>query len=317
MFSWVRRNWLQFMAKWRNSDGLAHHPAVKVLDVSPTAHVDWGLQSLGIPALWKETEGAAVVVGIVDTGADLTHPDLAPGIIASKDFSGKGTANDGDGHGTHVAGIIGGRGLSGSPAGVAPQCSLIIAKALGDNGSGDFSSIADAVTWLTSQKVDVINMSLGGSVDDDGLHKAIIAAAKAGIIVCCAAGNDGVDAIDDVDYPGKYEEVIAVGALNPDLELAAYSSVGPEVDILAPGTQVYSTYLNNTFALLSGTSMATPFVSGCVALAIAKGRKDGRAPLDVKNMISLLKINALPRPDLLQGNKGVGIIDPADVFKTL
>lgn len=312
---WLRKAWNRLMG---NKVGDVTHPPVKVLDISPQAKMDWGLTTFGIPALWSMTKGAGVKVGIVDTGACLQHPDLKDAIVASKDFTGKGTAEDGDGHGTHVAGIIGARGNSaGATAGVAPECQLYIAKALGDDGSGDFGNIEDAIEWLIAQKVDIINMSLGGSDEGSGLHDVIKKAAQQGIILICAAGNDGVDAIDDVDYPGKYDECIAVGALNPNLSLAAYSSVGPEVDILAPGTQVYSTYLNNSYALLSGTSMATPFISGVAAMAVAKARLDGKPITSGQQLNALLKKDALSRPDLLQTTKGYGIVDPAEVFKDL
>lgn len=314
LFTWVRREWLQLKTKWRSRDGRARRPNFNVLAVSPACQIGWGLQALNVPDLWKQTKGSGVKVGIVDTGVDLTHPDLVDGIVASADFTGKGTAQDGDGHGTHVAGIIGARGISGGTVGAAPECQLYIAKALGDDGSGDYGAITEALEWCIQQKVDVINMSLGGPQDDYRLHDAIRTAVNQGIVVVCAAGNDGVDAIDDVDYPGRYDEAIAVGALDPQLHLASYSSVGPEVDILAPGSQVYSTYPGGNYALLSGTSMATPFVSGVVALAIAKAKIDGKP---ITGMRDLLLKHALPRPDLAAGNMGYAIIDPADVFTQL
>jgi subtilisin family serine protease len=315
--TWLRKKWCTLKRWWRNRDGMVRHPAVTVLDQTQTPRLDWGVQLFGIPELWHLTKGAGIKVGVIDTGCDLNHPALRQAIVASEDFSGKGTADDGAGHGTHVAGIIGARPVNGGTVGVAPECQLYIAKALGDDGSGDMDDIVEAIHWLIEMQVDIINVSLGSDGGTPMLKAACELAAAKGIMMICAAGNDGVEAIDDVDYPGRYESCIAVGAVDRKLNLAAYTSVGPEVDILAPGSQVYSTYPKSSYALLSGTSMATPFVSGVAALALAKERMNGKSITTVAQLNELFKTHAMKRPDLLQGNRGLGIIDPAAIFQTL
>ena len=299
---------------------LPHHEPVTVLDSTPTLdgeHIDWGLQELHIPEIWHFTKGAGIKIAIIDTGADLTHPDLKDAIVASIDFTGKGTAQDGDGHGTHVAGIIGARAQGSGVVGVAPECQLYIAKALGDDGSGNFSAIVAAVHWCVAQKVDIINLSLGAQVGDLALHTAIQLATANGIAVFCAAGNDGANGKDEVDYPGRYDEVVAVGAIDAYLHLAKFSSVGPQVDILAPGTQVYSTYKGGGYAMLSGTSMATPFVTGVAALALAKSRADGKPLVGCWELRDFLVKHTMARPDLISGNKGFGVISPDAIVNLL
>jgi len=291
------------------------HPDIRVVSVMATPSedfVDWGLKQLNVPELWKTTKGTGIRVGIIDTGADLDHPDLKYAIVASANFNGTGSAEDGDGHGTHVAGIIGARSNGVGTVGVAPECELFIAKALGDDGSGAFSQITAAVYWLIGQDVDIINMSLGAPFDDVALHEALKVAARSGIICVAAAGNDGVDVLNAVDFPGQYSEVIAVGAIDASKHIAAYTSTGPQVDVLAPGSNVYSTWLNGAYCLLSGTSMATPFVSGVVALVLARAEREGRPIKNVGVVHKLLMENAV-----LGGSAtmGYGIINPESVFK--
>ena len=315
--NWVKRRWSGLKNWFRHRDGQVRHPDFKVLDVTqqvPKDLVDWGLQKLHVPDLWKETKGKGIRVGVIDTGACLNHPDLKTAIVASKDFTGKGTAEDGGGHGSHCAGIIGARENGMGCVGVAPECELYIAKALRDNGSGDFSYITAAVYWLMEQDVDIISMSLGGGYDDVPLHEALKEAAKSGIVLIAAAGNDGVSSLDDVDYPGRYAEVVAVGAIDANMNIAGYSSVGPQVDVLAPGSNVYSTYLNNSYALLSGTSMATPFVSGVVALVLAHAEKEGKNIRNVGVVHKLLMEHAIPGSG---ATMKYGIINPVEFFKSV
>lgn len=231
--------------------------------------VPWQIADYQIPNAWPRTQGAGVKVGIVDTGIDPTHMkrgDLNGAVAEVQDFSRSHNLwTDVDGHGTHVAGIIAARRNEFGIVGVAPQSIIYAAKVLGDNGSGSTDDVARGVYWCLEQGCPVINMSLGGSTASDVLLAAIRAAAAAGCVVVCAAGNEG----GAVDYPGRYPECIAVSAVDKMRRIAPWSCRGDEVDVAAPGVEILSTYKGGTYASLSGTSMAAPFVTGLIALYLA------------------------------------------------
>lgn len=157
---------------------------------------------------------------------------------------------------------------------MAPEAQLLILKVLDAEGSGDYAGIIEAIhyavdwTGPNGEKTTVISMSLGGPDDVPELHEAIKRAVAAGIPVVCAAGNEG-DASPDTDelaYPGAYREVIQVGAIDFDRKIASFSNTNDEIDLVAPGINIQSAYLNSQYASLSGTSMATPHISGALAL---------------------------------------------------
>jgi major intracellular serine protease len=152
--------------------------------------------------------------------------------------------------------------------GVAPEANLLIVKVLDKNGSGQYEWITNGIYYAIEQKVDIISMSLGGPEDVPELHEAIQKAVEHNILVVCAAGNegDGQDATNEIAYPGCYNEVISVGAINLDRQISDFSNSNNEVDLVAPGENILSTYLKGKYAKLSGTSMATPHVSGALAL---------------------------------------------------
>lgn len=244
-----------------------------ILSLSET--VDWGLNMLNIPSLWRATEGEGINVAVLDTGIALNHPDLAGAVIpdGARDFtSSPHGIGDQQGHGTHCAGIIAARRNHLGVAGVAPKCNLLVGKVLSDSGSGTGRWIAEGVAWAVEKKADVISMSLGSQVSLPEVHDAIIAASEAGVFVIAAAGNDS---LNHVDYPGAYSETVTVGSINRNRRLSSYSSIGPEVSIVAPGEDIKSCYPPYSYATLSGTSMATPFVAGVVALTLAKHRSFG------------------------------------------
>lgn len=247
-----------------------------VKDLSETQ--DWGLIASNIPEHWKQTKGKGVVVGVVDTGiAD--HPDLAGSVKAARDFTGSVVGvRDRAGHGTHCAGVIGARNNDFGVVGIAPECQLVIAKSLGDDGSGTGKMVAAGIDFCVAEGADIISMSLGSAFDDPFIRAAINRALAAGKIVVAAAGNDGDD--DSVGYPAKY--VIAVAAYDKQFRIAKFSSRGPEVTCAAPGVDILSTVpkeLGN-YARMSGTSMSTPHVAGVLALAVALHRiHPGDSPL--------------------------------------
>ncbi|MHB8984013.1 MAG: S8 family serine peptidase [Carboxydocellales bacterium] len=152
--------------------------------------------------------------------------------------------------------------------GTAPQVEIYSVKALDRTGSGYLSDIIEGLQWAVTNKMQVISMSLGTNSDNQSFHDAIIAVYNAGIIQVAAAGNDG-PTDNSVDFPAKYPETIAVSAIDNLGQIPSWSSRGPEVDLAAPGVNINSTWNNDLYKVISGTSMATPHVTGTVALTIA------------------------------------------------
>jgi len=191
---------------------------------------------------------------------------------------------DDNGHGTHVAGIIAAEHDDFGVVGVAPEAELYALKALDKTGSGYVSDVVAAIIWATDpnkdgntdDRMDVINMSLGGAYNSWLLDAAcLLAYYQDKLILVAAAGNSGnpPGKGDNVGYPAAYDSVIAVAATDQSDERARWSSTGPDVELAAPGVSIYSTYIGG-YATLSGTSMASPHVAGVAALVIASGISD-------------------------------------------
>ncbi len=269
---------------------LAEEPyVVRVWEDLPVkAMLDVSVPKIGAPQVWDlGWTGEGVRVAVVDTGVDFEHPDLKDAIVASADFSGKGEASDGSGHGTHVASIIAGSGAAsgGKYRGVAPGAELYIAKVLDDRGEGLTSDVLAGLDWAAEQQVHVINLSLGADVACDGsdaLSTACDRLVDMGIVVCVAAGNAGPGA-GTVGTPGCARKVITVGATTDNDLVALFSSRGPtrdgrvKPDICFPGEGIIAARARGTstgtpqdeyYTAASGTSMATPHCSGAVALLL-------------------------------------------------
>jgi serine protease len=236
----------------------------------------YGPAMLGMPAAWDRVGygSPSVKVAIIDSGIRRTHEDLAGRVLPGHDYvSNDGDPNDDCGHGTHVAGTV--AATTGNGVGVAgmSQATILPLKGLGAVGgllsvqcSGSTASIAEAIVDAADQGANIISMSIGGG-SSTTLANAVTYAWNKGVVLVAAAGNDG--ASNSIDYPGAYPEVIAVAALDSTKARASYSDGGPQLDIAAPGTDVLSTYnsADNGYTTMSGTSMATPHVSGVLALA--------------------------------------------------
>lgn len=254
-----------------------------------TEQQNWGLSFIDAQQAWKFSKGANIKVAIIDTGWS-EHKDLMPNFQEGHDATGNNDYIDrGNFHGTHVAGIIGANcGTNIGVMGVAPDVKLIPIKALSDDGSGSFDYIENALQIVHDLDVDVINMSLGSPIDPgfSKVHSLIQDVAKQGKIVVCASGNDGAS----VNFPAKYDEVIAVAAVEASGQLARFSSRGPELDIAAPGVKIYSTWGNNQYTNLDGTSMACPCISGMISLILSwyKTNPNPDFVKDYKNMIKIL-----------------------------
>jgi subtilisin family serine protease len=280
--------------------------------------IDWGLKLLGIPPLWKETQGEGIKVCVLDTGIALEHPDLQPAILEASDFThSPSAAYDAQGHGTHVSGIIAARRNAHGIVGVAPQSKIIAAKVLNDEGAGTSKDIVAGIHWAIASGADILSMSLGSPEPDEEIHQALLLAISKGIFVITAAGNEGPD-LDTVGYPAGFPEMVAVGSIDRRKRLSQFSSRGRQVDVVAPGDEITSCYPARSYATLSGTSMATPFVSGVVALALAKHRKIGgktalRTQQDLIEHLGRTSVDAgLAGFDPLYG---YGIVNPAKLIK--
>ncbi|MFQ5656862.1 MAG: S8 family peptidase [Candidatus Methylomirabilales bacterium] len=231
--------------------------------------INWAQRILGIPRVWQITQGEGVEVAVLDTGIDVDHPDLADAIVETKDFTGEGI-EDTNGHGTHVAGIIAARLNDVGFVGVAPKAGLLAGKVLGKGGRGSFEWIAQGIEWAIAKGAHVISMSLGGSASTHRLFVSVHEALVKGRFIVCAAGNEGSLFQNSIGFPGRYGGVITAASHDENGNPSGFSSRGGEVDFMAPGSNIWSTYKDGGYATLSGTSMATPFVAGLAALIISK-----------------------------------------------
>ncbi|HWO75544.1 MAG TPA: S8 family peptidase [Bacillus sp. (in: firmicutes)] len=257
-----------------------------------------GIDLIQAPLAWeKGKHGEGIVVAVLDTGIDKEHPDLKDRIIDGKDFTGTGDFQDDNGHGTHVAGTILASLNNSGVVGVAPKASVLALKVLDADGAGNLEWINAALDYTINwqgpngEKVSVISLSLGGPHDEEE-HRLIQKAVQHNILVVCAAGNsgDGRDDTDEMDYPGAYPEVVAVGAVDLNKNLAEFSNTNDEIDLVAPGVEIISTYPGGRYAKMSGTSMATPHVSGAAALVkIIAEQEFGRELTEAELYAQLVK----------------------------
>jgi serine protease len=235
-------------------------------------------QQVNAPDAWDVTFGdTSVTIGVVDQGIKYDHPDLDGNMDGSVSNYGRDFVDDDSDpypdalsdeyHGTHVGGIAAAEIDNSEGVTGIGNSSVLSGRALSEGGSGSTSDIADAVTWAADQGADVINLSLGGGGYTDTMKNAVSYATDNGALVVAAAGNDGQGS---VSYPAAYSECLAVSALDPDETLASYSNYGSEIELAAPGTNVLSTWTDDGYDSISGTSMATPVVAGVAGLTLAQ-----------------------------------------------
>ena len=230
-------------------------------------HLSWGSETIGvddyIDYLDNISDLPEIVVGVIDTGVDIDHEFLQGRVIETgfnlSDTGFTDSEEDDNGHGTHVAGIIADN--------TTDNVKIKAFKCLNANGSGSLFDVCLAVEAAAEQNVNVINMSLGSKGKSLLLEEYIENAISNGITVCVAAGNNG-------DYASNYtpasiSNCITVGAINSDEQKPLWSNFGEAIDVYAPGSAIYSTYMNNSYKELSGTSMACPFVAASAALLIS------------------------------------------------
>lgn len=231
--------------------------------------VPWGIKRIEAEKAWRFTQGERVRVAVIDTGIAFDHPDLKNNV--------KGGINilkpylppyDHNGHGTHVSGTIGAVNNQLGVVGVAPRVNLYAVKAFNKDGTAKLSDIIKAIDWCIEHRMNIINMSFGFNEPNNSFKEAIIKAHQAGILMIAASGNKGTRG--RLEYPAQFDEVIAVSSINEKDEVSDFSTIGPNVDLTAPGEKITSTWLNNSFRELSGTSMSVAHVSGVAALMLSK-----------------------------------------------
>lgn len=267
----------------------------------PVETLPWGVDRIDADLVWDQNRdlvldpganaGKGVKVAVLDTGIDLDHPDLQANIKGGiNTIHPRKSPDDDNGHGTHVAGIIAAADNTVGVIGTAPKAWLYAVKVLDRRGSGYISDIIEGLDWCIRNGMQIVNMSFGTATDVPSLHEALVAAYNSGLVLVAAAGNGGPQD-DTVLYPARYEEVIAVSAVDGTDSIASWSSRGPEVELAAPGVDIYSTFRSGTYRVLSGTSMASPHVAGTAALAIASGITDandnGRINDEVRERLRL------------------------------
>lgn len=225
----------------------------------------WGVIDVnGTDAHQFGVTGAGINIGVIDTGIDYSHEDLQ--VSGGVTFV-EGTSNymDDNGHGTHVAGTIAAVNNIAGVIGVSPQVNLYAIKVLDQYRNGNYSDVVAGIEWSISNHMDIVNMSIGGSTASRTLQKAIDHAYNSGILLIAAAGNSGYDKRGTILYPARYNSVIAVGAVDQQNNRATFSSVGKELELMAPGMNILST-IPGGYGYDSGTSMAAPHVTGVAAL---------------------------------------------------
>jgi len=300
--------------------------ASPALAADPRRDDQWGLRMVEGPAAWKTSTGVGAVVAVIDTGVQRDHPDLGGRLRAGFDYVGDdpeasgdedADPTDGNGHGTHVTGIVAANRDNGEGiAGVAPGADVLPVRVLDDEGAGYAEDTIDAIHRAIDAHVHVINLSLGDYLPlqstlfpDEEYKAAIKRAVDADIVVVLAAGNNGFFKCENPVVDG----MLCVGAVGPDRTRSVFSSFGADVDLMAPGgagagaeeDDILSTWLKGRYEYVSGTSQAAPHVAGVAALLASLGVR-GQAAVD--RIVATASDAGAPGPD---NQYGAGIVDAA------
>jgi thermitase len=288
----------------RSTDGVAYaepdffqFASMEKVPNDPFYTLDYALvdspadHDIDAPTAWG-TRTSCAKVAILDTGIDTDHPDLAPNVYKSSDkpnngkdddkngyvddtygynaINGKGSGEDDNGHGTHVSGIVAGRGNNGNGStGVCWSAKLVAVKFMNSHGKGSTSVAIDGIDYAVKNGIKIINCSFGSSSKSSALHDAVDYAQDHNVLLVVAAGNDSENIDKNPIYPASYTDsnILAVAASTDEDTLASFSNFGSEgVDVAAPGDEIFSTYLGGGYKYLSGTSMAAPYAAGTAAL---------------------------------------------------
>ncbi|MFW9916648.1 MAG: S8 family peptidase [Candidatus Thorarchaeota archaeon] len=239
--------------------------------------LDWGVDGTNAEVVWGGAEdatdiisgrptGAGVKIAVLDSGIDYNHGDLASNYKGGYDFvDDDSDPKDKNGHGTHVAGIIAARDNEYGVIGVAPKASLYAVRVLDAQGDGNMGDVCAGINWAINNNMDIITMSLTGP-EHSPTASALQTAYNSGIVCVAASGNSDND---EVSFPACLSTVIAVGALEDDDTRWDLSNYGTQLELVAPGADIYSAWKGSSFATKSGTSFATPMVTGTIALLLS------------------------------------------------
>ncbi|MDQ7723547.1 S8 family peptidase [Bacillus inaquosorum] len=282
--------------------------------------VNYGLDIIGVKKLWeKSVKGKGVNIAIIDTGCDIEHQDLKKNIIGVYNFTSDDNGNpnnvtDYSGHGTHVSGIIGNQNKM-NLIGIAPESNLLILKVINKSGTAYTKILIEAIEYALkwrgpdNSKIDIINLSLGTNKDNPKLQQVINYGIKNNVIFVAAAGNggDGRGDTDEINYPGFYKDVYQIGATDQHNLPASFSNSNKNIDFLAPGKDIISCFPDDQYAVLSGTSMAAPHVSGVIALIKSQYRSQG---LEITNttVLDYLKQKSIFLQNVPVRIQGLGLI---------
>ncbi|ARQ68176.1 type VII secretion-associated serine protease mycosin [Streptomyces marincola] len=284
----------------------------------PIAERPWALQRVLLDQAWEHTRGAGVSVAVIDSGVDVTNPQLADAVAADRgadltDADG-GSTTDTVGHGTKVAGIIAARAHPDTGfVGLAPEATIVPIRQNNADGSSNVATLAAAIRHAVAEDVDVINVSQDTEAppgEGSALEDAVREALDADIVVVASVGNEGADGERRHTYPAAYEGVLAVAASDRNNERAPFSQSGDFVGIAAPGVDMVSTVPGGGQCVDSGTSFAAPYVSGAAALLRA-ARPDWSAREVVAHLQQTAE-RAAPGPDPLTG---WGVVDPVRALR--
>lgn len=271
--------------------------ATPPLPAAGSQETPWGILRVRAPEVWPFGRGKLVRVGVIDTGIDYTHPDLAHAYRGGWDFvNGDDDPMDDVGHGTHVAGTIGAADDLAGVVGVAPEAELYALKVLGSSGTGSSLDIIRAVEWAIDHHLDVINLSLGGGEHSEFENEVFEKARRSGVVAVAAAGN-AWPFHTELDYPAAYRSVVSVAALTRDDSLAGFSQRGADLDLSAPGVGIDSSYSQMRLVITeaSGTGhfgqwMAfSPRTSVVGALVDCGLGNRSEFPASVKGKIALIR----------------------------
>jgi subtilisin family serine protease len=274
----------------------------------------WEISDMNIPELWKESKGKGVVCAVLDTGCDLDHEDLKDNLLEGKNFIEKNKKPfDVNGHGTHVSSTICAVNNNKGIVGVAPESKVVPVKVLDNNGNGSMESITQGIYWSADQShIDFITMSLGSDFSNINMKKAVDYANSKGKVIFCAAGNSGK--YTDIMFPAKYENTIAIGAIDKNFNRTQFTCSGESLDFLAPGDEILGCTPNNTYSMMSGTSMSNPFAVGLAALLLSYNKKHTNFSLkNYSDYIAVFKKYAIDlkqaRYTKIKKYQGYGIIN--------
>lgn len=274
--------------------------------------IGWEISQFNIEKYWQYSTGQNIRIAVLDTGCDKNHEDLKDNIVDGYNaIDQNSNASDDNGHGTHVAGTIAAKNNLTGMVGVSPESKIVPVKVLNKRGSGSAKNIANGIIWAADHGCDLITMSLASPSSSSLVEEAIVYATNKGVIVVCAAGNNGNST--PIMYPAKMPETIAIGSIGQNLGLSNFSCVGPELDFLSPGENIFSCAPGNSYTLMSGTSMSTPYAIGCIALTLsAYKNKQIKISLKKNDIVKLFSQHII-KANITNNVIGCGIIQPLPI----